>query len=124
MQVGWLRQSAKYFLGAGLLLAVLGRTAAWGDDTGLLGRIFRFGSSPASSNTAPPDGGQPAPPPYGGPAGNFPAARGFVRHGAGASLQFWRAARVARSFVTQRPGATHHAQVTRSAPLSRPRIRS
>src|SRR5271170_1329208 len=71
MQVGWLRLSTKSVLGAGLLLAVLGRTAAWGDDTGLLGRLFRFGGSPASSNTAPPDGGQPAAQPYGGGAGTF-----------------------------------------------------
>ncbi|MGP0068062.1 MAG: hypothetical protein ACLQGP_31255 [Isosphaeraceae bacterium] len=71
MQYRWLRLSAKSVLGAGLLLAVLGRTAAWGDDTGLLGRIFRFGGNPASSNTAPPPGGQPAPLPYGGGAGTF-----------------------------------------------------
>jgi hypothetical protein len=76
MQVGWLRRSAKYVLGAGLLLAVLGRTAAWGDDTGLLGRIFRFGGSPAPSSTTPPDGGQPAPLPYGGQPGSFPPPAG------------------------------------------------
>jgi hypothetical protein len=78
MQVGWLRLSAKSVLGAALLLAVLGRTAAWGDDTGLLGRIFRFGGAPASSNTAPPDGGQPAPLPYSGSGGTLlpPAGSG------------------------------------------------
>ena len=42
MQVRWLRQSAEYVLGAGLLLAVLGRAAAWGDDYGLTGPIFRL----------------------------------------------------------------------------------
>jgi hypothetical protein len=71
MQVRWLRLSTKSVLGAGLLLAVLGRTAAWGDDTGLLGRIFRLGGSPSNSNTPPADGVQPAPLPYGGGAGTF-----------------------------------------------------
>jgi hypothetical protein len=62
MQVGWLRFSAKSVLGVGLLLAVLGRTAAMGDDTGLLGRIFRFGGSPSASNTtSSPAGGQSTP---------------------------------------------------------------
>ncbi len=72
MQVGWLRITTRTVLGAGLLLAVLGRTAAMGDDTGLLGRIFRFGGSPSASNTTSSTaGGQAAPLPYGGGAGTF-----------------------------------------------------
>ena len=72
MKVRWLTNFAKSVLGAGLLLAILGGTAAWGDDSGLLGRIFRFGGSPAPSNS-PPSGGSsnPAPLPYAGQPGTF-----------------------------------------------------
>ena len=72
MKVRWLSHFAKSVLGAGLLLAILGGTAAWGDDSGLLGRIFRFGGSPAPSST-PPSGASssPAPLPYAGQPGTF-----------------------------------------------------
>jgi hypothetical protein len=70
MQVGWLRRHTGYLLGAGLLLAVVSRTAAWGDDSGFLGRLFRLGGNSSSPNSSSAAGGQPAPLSY-GPPGNF-----------------------------------------------------
>jgi hypothetical protein len=72
MQGAWTRWSSKYAMGAALLLALTGRVAADGDDSGpgLLGRIFRFGGgSPPGAPSAPP-AQQPAPLPYGGSYGN------------------------------------------------------
>ena len=74
MQARWLRRRTGYLLGAGLLLAVVGRTTAWADDTGFLGRLFRLGGNSSSSNSNSAPGGQPAPLPYGPPGNYLPPA--------------------------------------------------
>ena len=80
MQGGWLPRLGRIFLGWGFLLVVMGGGSAWGDDSGLLGRIFRFGGGPGASGAAPRAGGQPAPLPYsrdpGAQAGLFTGGHG------------------------------------------------
>ena len=55
MQGAWTRYSSKYAMVAALLLALTGRVAAGGDDSGpgVLGRLFRFGggSPPGASGS-------------------------------------------------------------------------
>ncbi len=75
MQVRGLRRHTGYLLGAGLLLAVVSRTAAWGDDSGFLGRLFRLGGNSSSSNHSSPAAGPSATLPY-GPPGTFVSPAG------------------------------------------------
>ena len=77
MQGAWTRRSSKYAMGAALLLALTGRVAAGGDDSGsgLLGRLFRFGGGSSSRRRRRPRRPQqPAPLPYGGIVRQLPAA--------------------------------------------------
>ncbi len=73
MHRAWTRQTIPYALGTALLVLGASRALADGDDSnsGILGRIFRFGDKPSTSGPAPSQAGpQFTPLPYGSSFGN------------------------------------------------------
>lgn len=90
MQGGWWPRLGTFFLGLGLFQGVAGPGPARGDDTGFLGRIFRFGGPPPQAGSGP-GGSRGTPPPYArdaGTPGEPGAPSGFSAPGAHALPTF------------------------------------
>ncbi len=68
MQGGWSQRLGRFLLGLSLSLVVTGWGRAQAEDSGILGRLFRFGGS-AASHSGDTAGGQTGGLPYGGDPG-------------------------------------------------------
>src|SRR5262249_22260905 len=74
MQGVWSRRLGRFVLGLSLCLAITDSGRAWGEDSGFLGRLFRFGGSAGPTNGGSTAGGRAGEPPYArdpGTAGGF-----------------------------------------------------